>query len=89
MFNSALLPLSSVDAPQHQGQAMHKLRCSSFLSHCDSTTRPDQTDCFKAGLLPAINADKLQVLLGVAQILFSIPFLHDRFECVFIVTTYC
>lgn len=41
------------------------------------------------GLLPAINTDKLQVLLCVAQILLSIPFLHDRFERVFSVSTYC
>lgn len=41
------------------------------------------------GLLPAINTDKLQVLLCVAQILLSISFLHDRFECVFSVSTHC
>lgn len=33
----------------------------------------------ETGLLPAINADKLQVLLGVAHILLPIPFLHDGF----------
>lgn len=47
------------------------------------------THVLETGLLPAINANKLQVLLGVAQFLLPISFLHDRFECVLIISTYC
>lgn len=88
MFHSSLQSLISVDAPQPEGQAkaLHVLLGSSFPSHCESAT---MTDFLEIGLLPAINTDKLQVLLGVAQILLPISFLHDRFECVFIISTYC
>lgn len=65
---------------------MQALLGSFSSSHCGSAT---VTDVLETGLLPAINADKLQVLLGVAQILLPVPFLHDRFECVLITSTYC
>lgn len=46
-------------------------------------------DILETGLLPSIYANKLQVLLGIAQILLPVSFLHDRFECVLIISTYC
>lgn len=47
------------------------------------------TDVMETGFLPPINANKLQVLLSVAQILLPVSFLHDRFKCVLIISTYC
>lgn len=81
---SSLWPLNSAEAPQPEGP---KLWTGSWApSHSESATT---TGILETGPLPAVNANKLQVLLGVAQILFAVPFLHDGFECVFIISTYC
>lgn len=63
--------------------------CSWVLSLLPTVKSAAVTDVLETGLLPSINANKLQILLGVAQILLPISFLHDRFECVLIIGTYC